>query len=172
MGAVGSYKVCYFDGGRYRFTVAAHFKLLLDDPVQASVGVILSSVFLLPWADLSSLNWIGIISGVLFAASTGAAFIAISQLGVGVAAALWGGTAVLASMIWDIRVNHHTEASNPDVAAGAVLVTVIGLAAVAVNGRYNEFLNQQREEGAPLYDPTSTALAPRPSVVAWPLQDM
>ncbi len=152
--------------------ISLHFKLrLLDDRVQATVGVILSSLLLLPWADLSSVNWIGVISGVLFAASTRAAFIAVSQLGVGVATALWGGTAVLASMIWDIRVDHHTEASNPDVAAGAVLVMVIGLAAVAVNGRYNEFLNQQRQEGAPLHGPTSAALAPCASVVTWRVQD-
>mmetsp|Transcript_8229 Transcript_8229/g.24536 ORF Transcript_8229/g.24536 Transcript_8229/m.24536 type:complete len:338 (-) Transcript_8229:3654-4667(-) len=115
----------------------------------AALGMVASSVLLVPWADISAFQWEGVASGVLVVASMGTAFGAISQLGLGVAAGLWGGTAALASMIWDIRMNPD-EASSPDLAAGGVLVTVVGIAAMAVNGRYNEFLNQQREEAAEL----------------------
>ena len=120
--------------------------------LQVAMGLIISSLILLPWADTSTLSWIGLVSGVLFVASTAATFNAIANLGLGVSSAIWFGSSVLASSIFGIRFNQE-EASNPDLAAGGMLVMVLGLAAAAVNGRYNEFINSQREEGAASWRP-------------------
>lgn len=45
----------------------------------------------------------GMLSGILFVASTGCTFFAIDKLGISVASAMWSGTAIIASFTWGIR---------------------------------------------------------------------
>jgi glucose uptake protein GlcU len=108
-----------------------------------AVGLILSTIPLLA-VDQVFTPW-GMLSGALFVSSTGCTFFAIDLLGVSVASAIWCGTAMLASYIWGLRINHE-ELSRPGFSIPALLLLVGGLAGIAFNGRLSEMIRDQREK--------------------------
>lgn len=98
-----------------------------------TVGIVLSSIFFLaakprvfePWA---------LLSGLFFVLSMASTFLAIARLGLGSAAGIWSGTAIVVSFTWGVKVQEE-EISRAGLAAPGMILLVAGLVVIAFNGQ-------------------------------------
>lgn len=92
----------------------------------------------------------GLLSGLLFTASTANTFAAIHHLGLSVASGVWCGVAVLMSFCWGIFVAGD-QLTRPLLATLSLLLLVagiVGIAAAGELGRYTASLSGHADDGA------------------------
>ncbi|KAL4458531.1 hypothetical protein ABPG75_013396 [Micractinium tetrahymenae] len=94
-------------------------------------GVGISGLLLLALPN-RVLTWWGVLSGVLFVASSGHAVTAISLVGLAAATGVWCGTAVLVSFAWGVTVAGD-EVAHMGLAAAALALILAGIAGIVAS---------------------------------------
>ncbi|PSC71282.1 sugar transport [Micractinium conductrix] len=92
-------------------------------------------------------SWHGVLSGVLFVASSANAVTAISLIGLSAATGVWCGTAVLVSFAWGVLVAGDEVASMRQAAAALALI-LAGIAGVVAASAWGGSTAEQHEEEA------------------------